>query len=88
VGGGVMLTVSVGLMGMFMFAGHALIDAGALDLGEGRRLEGSLVGILWGNNALFLGFAPLIVGLLMTSFHDLFWLLDPVLVHGRNERRG
>ena len=77
VGGGLMLTVSVGLMGMFMFAGHALIDAGALDLGEGRRLEGSLVGILWGNNALFLGFAPLIVGLLMTSFgySTLFWYM-------------
>lgn len=77
VGGGLMLTVSVGLMGMFMFAGHALIDAGALDLGEGRRLEGSLVGLLWGNNALFLGFAPLIVGLLMTSFgySTLFWYM-------------
>ncbi len=77
VGGGLMLTVFVGLMGVFMFGGHALIDAGALDLGEGRRLEGSLVGILWGNNALFLGFAPVIVGLLMTSFgySTLFWYM-------------
>ena len=77
VGGGLMLTVLVGLMGAFMFAGHALIDAGALDLGEGRRLEGSLIGLLWGNNALFLGFAPVIVGLLMTSFgySTLFWYM-------------
>ena len=77
VGGGLMLTVSVGLMGMFMFGGHALIDAGALDLGEGRRLEGSLVGILWGNNALFLGIAPVIVALFMTSFgySTLFWYM-------------
>ncbi|MDZ4340872.1 MAG: MFS transporter [Candidatus Binatia bacterium] len=76
-GGGLMLTMFVGLMGVFMFAGHALIDAGALDLGEGRRLEGSLVGILWGNNALFLGFAPVIVGLLMTSFgySTVFWYM-------------
>ena len=76
-GGGLLLTVFVGLMGVFMFAGHALIDAGALDLGEGRRLEGSLVGILWGNNALFLGFAPVIVGLLMTSFgySTVFWYM-------------
>jgi MFS transporter, FSR family, fosmidomycin resistance protein len=75
--GGPMLTVSVGLMGMFMFGGHALIDAGALDLGEGRRLEGSLVGLLWGNNALFLGFAPAIVGLLVTSYgySTLFWYM-------------
>lgn len=79
-GGGLMLTVLVGLMGAFMFGGHALIDAGALDLGEGRRLEGSLVGLLWGNNALFLGFAPFIVGLLMTSFgySTLFWYMAAV----------
>ena len=76
-GGGLMLTIFVGLMGAFMFGGHAVIDAGALDLGEGRRLEGSLIGLLWGNNALFLGFAPLIVGLLMTSFgySTLFWYM-------------
>lgn len=77
VGGGPILTLSVGLMGIFLFAGHALIDAGALDLGEGRRLEGSLIGLLWGNNALFLGFAPVIVGLLITSFgySTLFWYM-------------
>lgn len=75
--GGHLLTIFVGLMGLFMFGSHALIDAGALDLGEGRRLEGSLVGILWGNNALFLGFAPVIVGLFMTSFgySTVFWYM-------------
>ena len=76
-GGGLLLTILVGLMGAFMFGGHALIDAGALDLGEGRRLEGSLIGFLWGNNAIFLGVAPVIVGLLMTSFgySTLFWYM-------------
>ncbi len=75
--GGPLLTMSVALMGVFMFGSHALIDAGALDLGEGRRLEGSLVGLLWGNNALFLGIAPLIVGWLVASFGyaTLFWYL-------------
>ncbi len=77
VGGGPILTLSVALMGIFLFAGHALIDAGALDLGEGRRLEGSLIGLLWGNNALFLGFAPVIVGFLISSFgySTLFWYM-------------
>jgi len=76
-GGGLLLTILVGLMGVFMFGGHALIDAGALDLGEGRRLEGSLIGLLWGNNAIFLGFAPIVVGFLMTSFGytTLFWYM-------------
>jgi MFS family permease len=76
-GGGLLLTILVGLMGAFMFGGHALIDAGALDLGEGRRLEGSLIGFLWGNNAIFLGVAPVIVGFLMTSFgySTLFWYM-------------
>ena len=76
-GGGLLLTMLVGLMGAFMFGGHALIDAGALDLGEGRRLEGSLIGFLWGNNAIFLGVAPVIVGFLMTSFgySTLFWYM-------------
>jgi len=60
-----------------MFGGHALIDAGALDLGEGRRLEGSLIGLLWGNNAIFLGLAPVMVGFLVTSFgySTLFWYM-------------
>lgn len=79
-GGGLLLTILVGLMGAFMFGGHALIDAGALDLGEGRKLEGSLIGLLWGNNAIFLGLAPVIVGLLMTSFgySTLFWYMAAV----------
>lgn len=79
-GGGPLLTILVGLMGAFMFGGHALIDAGALDLGEGRRLEGSLIGLLWGNNAIFLGLAPVIVGVFMASFgySTLFWYLAAV----------
>ena len=57
--------------------GSGVIDVGALDLGEGRRLEGSLIGFLWGNNAIFLGVAPVIVGFLMTSFgySTLFWYM-------------
>jgi hypothetical protein len=71
--GGLSLRILVGLMGAF--GGHALIDAGALDLGEGRRLGGSLIGLLWGNNAIFLGLAPVIVGFLMASFgySTVFW---------------
>ncbi|HEX9145744.1 MAG TPA: hypothetical protein VGA09_15830, partial [Candidatus Binatia bacterium] len=41
---------------------------------------GSLIGLLWGNNAIFLGLAPVIVGVFMASFgySTLFWYLAAV----------
>ena len=76
-GSGISLTILVGLMGAFLFALNPLVQAGALDIAGGKRLEGSLIGLLWGSNAAFNGVSPLIVGFLITSFgySILFWYI-------------
>jgi len=75
VGKGLLLTILVGGMGFFLFALNALVQARALDIAEGKRLEGSMVGLLWGNNAAFSGMSPLLIGFLITSlgYGILFW---------------
>lgn len=77
VGKGIVLTILVGFLGAFLFALNPLVQAGALDIAEGKRLEGSMVGLLWGNNAAFSGAAPLLLGFLITSsgYGILFWYI-------------
>ena len=72
-----MLTILVGFMGAFLFALNPLVQAGALDLAEGKNLEGSMIGLLWGNNAAFGGLSPVLVGFLITSlgYGVLFWYI-------------
>ena len=74
-GSGIMLTVLVAWMGAFMFGVNPLIQAWALDIAEGRRLEGTMLGMLWGNNAVFRGGGPLLVGFVVSAlgFGALFW---------------
>ena len=62
---GLGFTVLIALLGMFRFAVANLTQAGALDLAQGRRLEGSMVGLLWGNNALFGSLSPVVAGVLV-----------------------
>ncbi len=82
VGSGIILTILVGFMGAFLFALNPLVQAGALDIAEGKRLEGSMIGLLWGNNAAFSGISPVLVGLLITSlgYGVLFWYIGAVEV--------
>ncbi len=74
-GSGVLLTVLVGAMGAFMFGINPLVQAWALDLAHGRRLEGTMLGVLSGSNLLFRGAAPLLVGSVVAAlgFGALFW---------------
>ena len=74
-GSGLLFTLSVALMGAVMFGVNSLIQAAALDVAEGQRMEGSMIGLLWGSNALFTGAAPLMVGLLIETlgFGVFFW---------------
>ena len=58
----------VALLGTVMFSINSLVQAAAMDLGEGKRLEGSLIGLLWGSNAAFGFFPPLILGGLVGAF--------------------
>ncbi|MFC1958717.1 MFS transporter [Chloroflexota bacterium] len=76
-GSGIILTILVGFMGAFLFALNPLLQAGALDIAEGKRLESSMIGLLWGINAAFNGVSPVIVGFLITSlgYSVLFWYI-------------
>ncbi|MFC1976750.1 MFS transporter [Chloroflexota bacterium] len=82
VGSGIMLTVLVAFMGAFLFALNPLVQAGALDIAEGKKLEGSMIGLLWGSNAAFNGISPVLVGLLIASlgYGVLFWYIAAVKV--------
>ena len=74
-GSGVLLTVLVGAMGAFMFGINPLVQAWALDIAHGRRLEGTMLGVLSGSNLIFRGAAPLLVGSVVAAlgFGALFW---------------
>ncbi|MBI4188218.1 MAG: MFS transporter [Chloroflexi bacterium] len=74
-GRGIILTILVGFMGAFLFALNPLVQAASLDFAEGKKLEGSMIGLLWGSNAAFNGISPVLVGFLITSlgYGILFW---------------
>lgn len=65
---GIPLSILIGLMGTVMFSINSLVQAAAMDLAEGKGLEGSLIGLLWGTNAIFGFFPPIILGVLAGEF--------------------
>ena len=67
-GTGVMLSILVAALGAFMFGVNSLIQAWALDLADGRRLEGTMMGTMYGVNMIFHGLAPLVVGFVVAAF--------------------
>jgi MFS family permease len=67
-GTGIMLSILIAALGAFMFGVNSLIQAWALDLADGRRLEGTMMGTMYGVNMIFQGLAPLIVGFVVAAF--------------------
>lgn len=78
---GIIFSILLVLMGATMFSVIALIQTAAMDIAEGQQLEGSMVGLLWGNNALFGAASPLLLGWLIQTYGstgtESFWLLWP-----------
>ncbi len=74
---GAVFTLLVAAMGAVMFGASSLIQVAALDIGDGRQLEGSLVGLMWGVDALSGGSAPLVIGALIAAlgYGVLFWFV-------------
>jgi len=66
--GGVALLLVLLIAGMFMYTVNSLIQAAALDIVEGQRLEGTFIGLSWGFNGLFNGVSPLLAGALAEKF--------------------
>ena len=67
-GTGIMLSILIAALGAFMFGVNSLIQAWALDLADGRKLEGTMMGTMYGVNMIFQGLAPLIVGVVVAAF--------------------
>ena len=65
---GIAFTALIGALGIVRFAGANMAQAASLDIAEGKRIEGSMIGLLWGNNALFGAFSPLLLGFVIAFF--------------------
>ena len=63
-GGGWGMTVMVFLFGVFIFTVNSMTQAAAIDIAEGKGLEGSFIGLMWGSNAFFGAMASISAGVL------------------------
>lgn len=63
-GGGIWMTLSVAAFGFTLFSVNSLTQAAAIDVVEGKRLEGTFIGLMWGSNAFFGALASVAAGAL------------------------
>ena len=64
-GGGVLMTLSVALFGLFHSSVNSLTQAAAIDEAEGRGLDATFMGLMWGSNAFFGAGAAIAIGVLV-----------------------
>ncbi len=58
------MTVMVFMFGVFIFTVNSLTQAAAIDVAEGKGLEGTFIGLMWGSNAFFGAMASVAAGFL------------------------
>ncbi len=77
VGAGLLFGVAVALMGGVLYGANSLIQAAALDAADGQQLEGTMLGLLWGLNALSTGISPVLIGALVAAlgYGSVFWFV-------------
>ena len=63
-GGGWGMTVMIFMFGVFIFTVNSMTQAAAIDVAEGKGLEGSFIGLMWGSNAFFGAMASIAAGAL------------------------
>ena len=75
-GDGWAMTGAVFLFGVFIFTVNSLTQAAAIDVAEGKGLEGTFIGLMWGSNAFFGAMASIAAGLLAdyTGWASAFYL--------------
>ena len=73
--GGVWMWVSITLFGLFHSSVNSLTQASAIDEVEGKGLDATFMGLMWGSNAAFGALAGVAVGALvyMTSWEMAFY---------------
>ncbi len=83
-GSGIDLTISIALFGLFLYSVNSLVQAMAMDLAEGAKLEGTYIGLLWGVNAFFGAISPIIAGWLATilGFQAVFYYASVMFLAG------
>ena len=64
-GAGPWMTLSVALFGLFHFSVNSLTQAAAIDVAEGKGLEATFIGLMWGSNSAFGVIALIAVGALV-----------------------
>jgi FSR family fosmidomycin resistance protein-like MFS transporter len=62
------LTAMVFLFGVFIFTVNSLTQAAAIDVAEGKGLEGTFIGLMWGSNAFFGAMASIAAGVLAEHY--------------------
>ena len=67
-GGGIFMTLSVALFGLFLFSVNSLTQAAAIDVAAGRGLEGTFIGLMWGSNSFFAAASSVVAGALVGLF--------------------
>ena len=67
-GGGILMTLSVALFGLFHSSVNSLTQAAAIDEVEGRGLDATFMGLMWGSNAFFGAGAAIGIGVLVRIF--------------------
>lgn len=83
-GGGIGLSISIGLFGLFLFSCNSLVQAAVLDVSEGQKLEGTFVGMMWGGNAFIGALSPIAAGLLAGwfGFQVVFYYASAIFLVG------
>jgi MFS family permease len=66
--GNIVTTLAIAAFGLFYFTVNSLTQAAAIDIAEGKRLEGTFIGLMWGSNALFGAGTAIVAGLVASKF--------------------
>lgn len=66
--GGLLTTLSIATFGVFFFTVNSLTQAVAVDIAEGKRLEGTFIGLMWGSNAFFGAGSAIAAGLIVQRY--------------------
>lgn len=66
--GNIVTTLAIAVFGLFYFSVNSLTQAAAIDIAQGKRLEGTFIGLMWGSNAFFGAGTAIVAGLIAGRF--------------------
>ncbi len=83
-GGGLLMSLSVLAFGLFLFSVNSLTQAAAIDVADGKGLEGTFIGLMWGSNAFFGALASVAAGILVeyAGWHSAFYFASTLFFVG------